>query len=325
MLFQPNTVFRIRSNVFQDTDIGEFYKCVDTIAMEELTTARRDGFDSGTPALPLGHDVSSLPLDLSHVSLVLPNGLYFHVLNTLANVQEAVVETVQTQQRTGGGAYAQMILQQNPAYPLLPPELLLRPLDDLRPDLLSSGLDTVHSRDNIPSPMRVVPSFNALDAVNQQLLAPTVRMDSMLHDMGAWSVVSETDTVSTARSIARSPSSVARDLSLRTLRFPGSFETLGAADYVSDAVPRGVDIAADRVARGTGTAPESVPRRHSGPSPGSLEFKYPPQTSAPLRRSDEMPSGFELPPPDQMPRGLELPPPDLQDPIPLAVDFQVSQ
>ena len=120
VLFRPNTVFEITHTLFGDTDIGQFYSFVDNIAMTELLNPADQALDTPrAPGFPgsLRHpSVAGLPPGSSHISVTLPDSLFFSILNVLANADTALMESPQIETRSEGGGTAHVVLLAKPGH-----------------------------------------------------------------------------------------------------------------------------------------------------------------------------------------------------------------
>ena len=117
VLFRPNTVFSITSTLYGTSDIGQFYSGIDNIAMQESAI----DCDLSAPDSPSGSLARTLSRrrrstmpgapPASHVVVTLPHPLCFPAINSIANMEEAVIEDMAIETQPDGGSLAQVAVR----------------------------------------------------------------------------------------------------------------------------------------------------------------------------------------------------------------------
>jgi Zn ribbon nucleic-acid-binding protein len=107
VLFRPNTVFSVISTLYGQSDIGQFYSCIDSIAMRESSATVGALRPSG-----------SCPRDSHVVVAVVPPQLWRPTIDHIRAMDGAVVTSVDFEHDETGLSTAQVRLAADPSVPV---------------------------------------------------------------------------------------------------------------------------------------------------------------------------------------------------------------
>ena len=167
VLFRPNSTFTITSTLYGTSDIGQFYACVDNIAMSQ--TADVGPADKGGPSKQVGIYTSCQPpaSDTSQIVVNVPNRFFYPMLTSLANTRELLVDDVTVecgQQPT----FAQVMMIPNPGIsPPSPPKC--QGIDATRCPSPAVASDVPQSRSQLSCLLPLHPSPQTLRKSSSEL------------------------------------------------------------------------------------------------------------------------------------------------------------
>ena len=101
MLFRPNTEFAITSTLYGTSDIGQFYSCIDNIAITDLSSAAAQaakpppGTTAPGPARPPPCVARAAP-GATHVVVEVPEDMFCEFLTCFANLEPFTLASVVT-------------------------------------------------------------------------------------------------------------------------------------------------------------------------------------------------------------------------------------